>query len=117
MTSIFFADSNPKIRKLKDNKSYPVQPKSGLSLVVRGTSKYFEGRMRFPFNASGKKESVKIGVFGKEILVEDAIHKWNEIKVWSKNNNMNPKLFGKVQNVSRKTFKEVANEYLSLIHI
>ena len=55
MTSIFFADSNPKIRKLKDNKSYPVQPKSGLSLVKRGTSKYFEGRMRFPFNASGKK--------------------------------------------------------------
>ena len=117
MTSIFFADSNPKIRKLKDNKSYPVQPKSGLSLVKRGTSKYFEGRMRFPFNASGKKESVKIGVFEKEILVEDAIHKWNEIKVWSKNNNKNPKLFGKVQNASGKTFKEVANEYMEEVYV
>ena len=38
MTSIFFADSNPKIRKLKDNKSYPVQPKSGLSLVKKPIS-------------------------------------------------------------------------------
>ena len=117
MTSIFFADSNPKIRKLKDNKSYPVQPKSGLYLIKRGTSKYFEGRMRFPFNASGKKESVKIGVFEKEILVEDAIHKWNETKVWSKNNNKNPKLFGKVQNASGKTFKEVANEYMDEVYV
>ena len=79
-------------------------------------SKY-KKKKRFPFNASGKKESINIGVFEKEILVEDAIHKWNEIKVWSKNNNMNPKLFGKVQNVSRKTFKEVANEYMDEVYV
>ena len=54
MTSTFFANTNSKIRKLKEDKSYPVIPKSGLSVVKRGESKYFEGRMRFPFNASGK---------------------------------------------------------------
>ena len=55
MTSTYFANTNAKIRKLKEDKSYPVIPKSGLNVVKRGKSKYFEGRMRFPFNASGKK--------------------------------------------------------------
>ena len=35
MTFIFFADSNPKIRKFKDNKSYPIEPKSRLFLVKK----------------------------------------------------------------------------------
>ena len=37
MTSTFFADTNPKIRKLKENKIYPVQSKSGLYVIKRGT--------------------------------------------------------------------------------
>ena len=81
MTSTFFADTNPKIRKLKENKIYPVQSKSGLYVIKRGTSKYFEGRIRFPFNSSGKKISIPLGVFEKEILVEGAMDKWHEMKL------------------------------------
>ena len=63
MTSSFFANTNSKIRKLKVDKSYPVFPNSGLSVIKRGKSTYFQGRMRFPCNSSGVKESVNIGVF------------------------------------------------------
>ena len=49
MTSTFFADTNSKIRKLKKDKTYPVQNRSGLQLIKRGNSKYFVGNMRFPF--------------------------------------------------------------------
>ena len=83
MTSTFFANTNSKIRKLKEDRSYTVQSNSGLSVVKRGKSKYFQGRMRFPCNSSGKKETVNIGVFEKDILVEDAIEKWYSIKLWS----------------------------------
>ena len=113
MTSTFFADSNPKIRKLKTDKPYPVQNKSGLYVIKKGNSKYFEGRIRFPFTATGKKISVPIGVFEKDILVEDAIEKWYVIKYWSKENNKNPKLFGqKEEEKFQKTFKEVAEDWL-----
>ena len=84
MTSTFFANTNSKIRKLKVDKSYPVFPNSGLSVIKRGKSTYFQGRMRFPCNSSGVKESVNIGVFEKDILVEDALEKWYVIKSWSK---------------------------------
>ena len=40
MTSTFFANTNSKIRKLKEDKSYPVIPKSGLNVVKRGTVSY-----------------------------------------------------------------------------
>ena len=43
MTSIFFANTNSKIRKLKEDRSYTVQSNSGLSVVKRGRSKYFKG--------------------------------------------------------------------------
>ena len=46
MTSTFFANTNSKIRKLKVDKSYPVFPNSGLSVIKRGKSTYFQGRMR-----------------------------------------------------------------------
>ena len=55
MTSTFFADTNTKIRKLKEDRNYPVQNKSGLSLIKRGNSKYFVGAIRFPFNKDGNK--------------------------------------------------------------
>ena len=114
MTSTFFANTNSKIRKLKEDKSYPVSPNSGLSVIKRGKSRYFQGRMRFPFNASGKKIAIPIGVFEKDLLVNEAIEKWYSIKLWSKENNKNPKLFGKEEKekVSDKTFKEVALEFL-----
>jgi hypothetical protein len=114
MTSTFFANTDSKIRKLKEDKSYPVSPNSGLSVIKRGKSRYFQGRMRFPFNASGKKIAIPIGVFEKDLLVNEAIEKWYSIKLWSKENNKNPKLFGKEEKekVSDKTFKEVALEFL-----
>ena len=114
MISTYFANTNTKIRNLKEDKSYPVLPKSGLNVVKRGKSKYFEGRMRFPFNSSGKKIAIPIGVFEKDLLVNEAIEKWYSIKLWSKENNKNPKLFGKEEKekVSDKTFKEVALEFL-----
>ena len=83
MTSTNFVNTNPKIRKFK-GKCRSVQPQSGLYVINKGNSKFFEGRMRFPFNRSGQKISIPIGIFEKDILVEDAIHKWHEIKVWSK---------------------------------
>ena len=55
MTSTFFADTNSKVKKLKNDGTYPVQNRSGLSLVKRGNSKYFVGNIRFPFNRSGKQ--------------------------------------------------------------
>ena len=118
MSSTFFADTNPKIRKLKTDSSYPVQNKSGLYIIKKGNSKYFEGRIRFPFTATGKKISVPIGVFEKDILVEDAIEKWYNIKYWSKENNKNPKSFGieKIADVSEKTFKEVADEWFEDVY-
>ena len=114
MISTYFANTNTKIRNLKEDKSYPVLPKSGLNVVKRGKSKYFEGRMRFPFNSSGKKIAIPIGVFEKDLLLKDAIEKWYSIKTWSKENNKNPKLFGREEEekVSDKTFKEVALEFL-----
>ena len=93
MTSTFFADTNNKIRKLKKDGKYSVANKSGLTLVKRGESKYFVGNLRFPFNRSGQKISTPIGIFEKEILVNEAIDKWTEIKLWSKRNNKSPKLF------------------------
>ena len=45
MTSTFFANTDSKIRKLKEDKSYPVSPNSGLSVIKRGKSRYFQGRM------------------------------------------------------------------------
>ena len=115
MTATFFANTNSKIRKLKEDKSYPVIPKSGLSVVKRGESKYFEGRMRFPFHSSGKKISIPIGVFEKDLLVKDAVEKWFSIKLWSKENNKDPKLFGQKEEekISEKTFKEVAEEWFN----
>ena len=67
MTSTYFANTNTKIRKLKEDKSYPVIPKSGLNIVKRGKSKYFEGRMRFPFHSSGKKISIPM-IYGSRSL-------------------------------------------------
>ena len=68
MTSTFFANTNPKIRKFK-GKSCSVQPQSGLYVINKGNSKFLEGRMRFPCNSSGVKESVNIGVFEKDIPI------------------------------------------------
>ena len=114
MTSTFFANTNSKIRKLKEDKSYPVLENSGLSVIKRGKSRYFQGRMKFPFNASGKKIAISIGVFEREVLVQDALEKWYSIKSWSKENNKDPKLFGKEEEEKEceKTFKEVALEFL-----
>ena len=108
MISTFFANTNSKIRKLKEDKSYPVLENSGLSVIKRGKSRYFQGRMRFPFNSSGKLISIPIGVFERDVLLKDALEKWYSIKNWSKENNKNPKLFGKEEEekVSEKTFKE-----------
>ena len=117
MTSADFVNTNPKIRKFK-GKICSVQPQSGLYVINKGNSKFFEGRMRFPFNRSGQKISVPIGIFERDILVEDAIHKWHEIKVWSKNNNKNPKLFGieEEEKASDKTFHFVAEEWFNDVY-
>ena len=118
MTSTFFANTNTKIRGLKEDKSYPVIPKSGLNVIKRGKSKYFEGRMRFPCNTSVKKISIPIGVFEKDLYVKEAIEKWYSIKLWSKENNKNPKLFGieEEEKANEKTFKEVALEFLEEVY-
>ena len=116
MTSTFFADTNSKVKKLKNDGTYPVQNRSGLSLVKRGNSKYFVGNIRFPFNRSGKQISVPLGTFEKEITVEDAIDRWHEIKKWSKKNNKSPKLFEEEVKISDKTFKEIAEEYMETVY-
>ena len=48
-------------------------------------------------------------------MVEDAIEKWYSIKLWSKENNKNPKLFGQKEEekIGEKTFKEVAEEWFN----
>ena len=117
MTSTFFADTNSKIRKIKKDKTYPVQNRSGLSLVKRGNSKYFVGSLRYPFTKEGQKVFVPIGVFEKEILVEDAKTKWHTIKTWSRENNKNPNLFGQEEKkISEKTFSEIAEEYMETVY-
>ena len=116
MTSTFFADTNNKIRKLKKDGKYSVANKSGLTLVKRGESKYFVGNLRFRFNRSGQKISTPIGIFEKEILVNEAIDKWTENKLWSKRNNKSPKLFEEEVKISDKTFKEIAEEYMETVY-
>ena len=117
MTSTFFADTNTKIRKLKTDKKYPVQNRSGLCVIKKGNSKRFVGNLRFPFNKNGKKISISLGVFEKDILVKDAISKWNEIKLWSKTNNKSPELYGQEEeNYSDKTFKEISYEWLNDVY-
>ena len=113
MTSTYFANTNTKIKKFK-GKSCSVQPQSGLYVINKGNSKFFEGRMRFPFNSSGKLISIPIGIFERDVLLKDALEKWYSIKTWSKENNKDPKLFGKEEEekVSEKTFKEVAEDWL-----
>ena len=118
MTSTFLADTNTKIRKINEDGKYRVGNNLGLSLLKRGNSKYFVGQINFPFNKSGRRISIPVGVFEKDILVKEAISKWIEIKSWSKANNKNPKLFGieEVEDVREKTFKEVANEWLNDVY-
>ena len=117
MTSTFFADTNSKIRKITKDKTYPGQNRSGLSLVKRGNSKYFVGSLRYPFTKEGHKVFVPIGVFEKEILVEDAKTKWHTIKMWSKENNKNPNLYGaKEEKISDVTFKEIAEEWFEYVY-
>ena len=113
MSSTFFANTNTKIKNFK-GKSCSVQPQSGLYVINKGNSKFFEGRMRFSFNSSGKLISIPIGIFKKDVLLKDALEKWYSIKTWSKENNKDPKLFGKEEEekVSEKTFKEVAEDWL-----
>ncbi len=118
MISTFFADTNSKIRKIKKDGKYKVGNKLGLSLEKRGNSKYFVGQINFPFNRSGKRISIPIGVFEKDLLVDDARNKWVEIKLWSKSNNKNPKLFGQKEEDknSNKTFKEVSEEWFNDVY-
>ena len=113
MSSTFFANTNTKIKNFK-GKSCSVQPQSGLYVINKGNSKFLEGRMRFPFNSSGKLISIPIGIFERDVLLKDALEKWYSIKTWSKENNKDPKLFGKEEEekVSEKTFKEVAEDWL-----
>ena len=72
MTSTFFANTNTKIRNFK-GKSCSVQPQSGLYVINKGNSKFLEGRMRFPFNSSGKLISIPIGIFERDVLLKDAL--------------------------------------------
>lgn len=104
--------------QIKKDGKYSVGNNLGLSLQKRGNSKYFVGQINFPFNKSGRRISIPIGVFEKDILVKEAISKWIGIKSWSKANNKNPKLFGieEVEDVREKTFKEVANEWLNDVY-
>ena len=69
MTSTYFVNTNTKIRKFK-GKSCSVQPQSGLYVINKGNSKFFEGRMRFPFNSSGKLISIPIGIFERDVQVK-----------------------------------------------
>ena len=75
---IFWIDSD--VIDLKEDGSYSVQERSGLQLIKRGNSKYCVGNLRFPFNRSGKNIPVPIGVFEKDIFVDDALEKWKIIK-------------------------------------
>ena len=105
------AQTNKSIRQIKKNGTHSVLKGSGLYLRVKDNSKYFEGRLNFPFNKNGKKISVQVGIFEKEILRDEALTKWFEIKEWSKTNNKNPKLFHQEneERESEKTFKEVSD--------
>lgn len=84
MNPTFFADTNPKIRKLNKDGKYSVKNKIRLTLVKRGESKYFEDNIRFPFNKTGQKFSYPVGVFEKEINLDQAIDRWNEMNLWIK---------------------------------
>jgi len=117
MTKKVFYDTDTKIAKVTRDKSYSVQNRSGLSLIKRGESKYFEGKFRFPFHRDADWAVVQIGVWSKEINVEEALLKWHEIKRWSKENNKHPKFFSQQIPKSEKTFLEVANEYMNDVYI
>ena len=111
--------TNQKIRSIKPTKKrqvIPVQDRSGLSLIVEALptkSKRFEGRMKFPCSRSGKTKYIPIGVYKKDIdKVEDALGKWNEIKAWSKDQNLCPTTFkNKDQESNHITLAQVSEEF------
>ena len=107
-SSVFFADTDSKIAKVTADRAYRVQNNSGLYLVKRGQSKYFEGRFR--------RCSVPIGVWQKELKVREALEKWQEIKKWSKDNHRSPKFFNSRSEESEKTLAQVCREYFEEVY-
>ena len=55
-------------------------------------------------------------LFEKDILVEDAIEKWYEIKLWSKKNNKNPKLSG-VEELEDVSENEASTTVSSILNV
>ena len=111
-----FADTDTKISKITEDGTYKVQNRSGLSLVKRGNSKYFEGKFRFPFRRVGAWAVVPEGVWKVDIQVEEAIEKWLTIKRWSKENNLHPKFFNEPIREDQKTFAEVSKEWMEMVY-
>ena len=110
------ANTNKQIKRISKNGTYSVEEGSGLYLRKKDNSLYFEGRIRFPFNKEGKKISVPIGIFEKEIFVEEAKNKWFEIKKWSKENQQHPQHFYKKDLIEPKLFVDVSNEYIDKVY-
>jgi len=106
--NISFADTDYKIGSIKEDGSYRVQNRSGLYLIKKGNSIYFQGKFR--------RNHFSVGVWKKEIKVSDAINKWNEVKSWCKENNKLPKNFRQQETQNPKTFWSVANEFMEDVY-
>ncbi len=106
--TITYWDTDSKISRIKEDGSYRVQNRSGLSLIKRGKSYYFQGKFR--------KKSFQVGVWKRDCNVTQAIEKWNEVKSWCKENNRAPKQFSGLTDLQPKTLGEVANEYMEMVY-
>ena len=99
-------------------KTYNKSCKTGNGLILeissrkKGGAKCFVGRTRF----NKKQIPVYIGAYGKNVgkikNVPQANAKWIKILEWSKENNKNPKDFGKKELSEIKTLEDAINGFL-----
>ena len=82
----------------------------------KGGQKYFYGSMYHTLEGKRKEVRIRIGKAGKgigEYSLENAMNEWLKIKIWSKENQRDPRhYFGKLK-VEKYTLKDAINGFLS----
>lgn len=92
----------------------------GLNIIIepvhKGGGKSFEGRYRMKIDGITKQIPVRIGVFGSkpgQYSLRQALTQWNEIKHWAKQENRDPRQFGKKEpETTSLTLRDATDAFL-----
>mgnify|MGYP001255922973 CR=1 FL=1 len=103
-------------QKIATNKMQSFGCTNGLILTIepaqKGGKKYFYGRMRF----AGKQIQLRLGRAGRDrgdYSLETAMNEWLKIKLWSKENQRDPRHHSGQLKVEKYTLKDAINGFLS----